>query len=269
MNTTPCNSSPPPHLFLFYLPTPFAAHSPRARASQGAACTHARRRAVAPHVRHAFIRHHTSCRKCAPTPSPLPPLAARRKKQHASRPCARSCPIAPPSSSPTDPTVLRRQVTHPPFFHHLTTPRHTATPRRCQAARHASLHLQLTACISCRVREADVSLPPQGAQAALSSPLGTTHLMSFSSLPSLPHFIALTFPPFTFRPPVSFIMLLQQLEQQVKIHSPVFQALSPPPPPAASLSSPPPRLITRWQVQSAGVQSEPLNRALADLRRML
>jgi hypothetical protein len=48
-----------------------------------------------------------------------------------------------------------------------------------------------------------------------------------------------------------------------------FSSALSPPPPAASLSSPPPRLITRWQVQSAGVQSEPLNRALADLRRML
>jgi hypothetical protein len=28
-------------------------------------------------------------------------------------------------------------------------------------------------------------------------------------------------------------------------------------------------LVTRWQVQSAGVQNEPLNRALTDLRRML
>jgi hypothetical protein len=49
-------------------------------------------------------------------------------------------------------------------------------------------------------------------------------------------------------------MLLQQLEQQVQCRF------------ISCISS---RNVTRQQVHSAGVQNEPLNRALADLRQML
>ena len=154
----------------------FSAHRPSTSASEGATCSHACRCAVTPHVRHArfitrpLVTRHASTRHTSRVHSSRVSRslsAARKRKRYASKPCAPSCPTAPPSFSPTDPTARPLQV-----LCRLTHHSHTSALLFCDA-----LHvLQPTVSISCPALAVVASWPQRVVLVARSSPHGATSL---------------------------------------------------------------------------------------------